>query len=50
MYITKETHLNEKGENTMINTEFLKSNFGIELEMTGITRRKAEHRMDEFGR
>ena len=41
MYMTKETHLNEKGENTMANKDFLKSNFGIEIEFTGITRRKA---------
>jgi hypothetical protein len=33
--------LNEKGESTMENKEFLKSNFGIEIEFTGITRRKA---------
>ena len=39
--MTKETHLNEKGENTMANKDFLKSNFGIEIEFTGITRRKA---------
>lgn len=41
MYMNKETHLNEKGENTMANKDFLKSNFGIEIEFTGITRRKA---------
>ena len=33
--------LNEKEESTMENKEFLKSNFGIEIEFTGITRRKA---------
>jgi len=41
MYMTKETHLNEKGESTMADKDFLKSNFGIEIELTGITRRKA---------
>lgn len=41
MYMTKETHLNEKGESTMADKDFLKSNFGIEIEFTGITRRKA---------
>jgi hypothetical protein len=41
MYMTKETHLNEKGESTMAEKDFLKSNFGIEIEFTGITRRKA---------
>ena len=41
MYMTKETHQNKEGENTMENKDFLKSNLGIEIEMTGITRRKA---------
>jgi len=41
MYMTKETHLNEKGEDTMASKDFLKSNFGIEIELTGITRKKA---------
>ena len=39
--MTKETHQNKEGENTMENKDFLKSNLGIEIEMTGITRRKA---------
>ena len=47
MYMTKETHLNKKGENTMTNKDFLKSNFGIEIEMTGITRRKAAETVAE---
>jgi hypothetical protein len=41
MYIRKETHSKPERGKTMENKEFLKSRFGIEIEMTGITRRKA---------
>lgn len=39
MYITKETHLKE--EKKMVSTNFLNAHWGIEIEMTGITRNKA---------
>ena len=40
MYIQKK-HTKRKGEKKMASTEFLKGRFGIEVEMTGITRTKA---------
>lgn len=40
IYVHDKKHI-KKGETKVQNTDFLKARFGIEIEMTGVTRNKA---------